>query len=126
MSIRGGAAPSGEPPWLRVSADSVTIEVVAHPGSSRSGIRSATDRGLIVDVHAAADRGRANAELIATIAKALGVPRSAIAIIRGETARHKAIRIDTAEPASIANRLKSIGSPQRSATIREGEETTNR
>jgi uncharacterized protein len=116
MSERTGAAPLGDLPWLRVSTDSVTIEIIAHPGSSRSGIRSTTERGLRVDVHAPADRGKANAELIATIAKAVAVPRSAVAIVHGETSRHKTLRINAVEPASIANRVRSIGSPDRPAT----------
>jgi uncharacterized protein len=126
MNERTGAAPSSGPPWLRVSDDWVTIEIVAHPYSPRAGVRAASERGLIVDVHAAADRGKANAELIATVAKALSVPRSAIVIVRGETSRHKTLRINTVEPALMANRVRSIGDPARTAPGTRGEERTNR
>jgi uncharacterized protein len=126
MSTRAGDPPSGESPWLRVSPASVTVEIIAHPGASRSAIRSATERGLIVDAHATVERGKANAELIATIAQALDVPRSAVTIIRGKTSRHKTLRIETVRPALLAKRLRSIGNPPRSAISIRSEETTNR
>lgn len=38
-------------------------------------------------------KGRANAEMMKMLAKHLGVPRSKLAIIRGETSREKTIEI---------------------------------
>jgi uncharacterized protein YggU (UPF0235/DUF167 family) len=46
-----------------------------------------------VRVTAAPEDGKANAAVIALLAKALGVPRSALAIVRGATARDKIIRL---------------------------------
>jgi uncharacterized protein YggU (UPF0235/DUF167 family) len=48
---------------------------------------------LQVRVTAAPEDGKANAAVIALLAKALGVPRSALAIVRGATARDKIIRL---------------------------------
>ena len=40
--------------------------------------------------------GRANEELVRWLAKELGVPRSAVTLLRGQTSRSKQLRIDTA------------------------------
>ena len=54
--------------------------------------------------------GAANEALIAFIAKSFGVPRRAVALISGDTARHKRLSIagDTATLASIAANLYGI------------------
>ena len=52
--------------------------------------------------------GKANAALIALLAKALGLPKSAIRIVAGETARLKTIAIATDSPALKA-RLRTWG-----------------
>lgn len=48
---------------------------------------------LRLRVAAVPDKGKANAAVIALLAKALGVPKSAIAVTSGETARLKTVRI---------------------------------
>lgn len=48
----------------------------------------------LVRVAAPAEGGKANAAVIALAAKALGVPKSALTIVRGETGRDKLLRID--------------------------------
>lgn len=48
-------------------------------------------------VAAPADKGKANAELIAFLAAEYGVPRSAIRIVSGETSTRKQVRIEGVE-----------------------------
>ena len=48
---------------------------------------------LAVRVTAAPDDGKANAAILALLAKALGRPRSAISLLRGASARNKLVRI---------------------------------
>ena len=57
---------------------------------------------LKVRVAAAASEGAANASVVALIAKALGRPKSAIRIVRGETARVKQLSIDGVSLAELA------------------------
>lgn len=57
---------------------------------------------LKVRVAAAAADGAANAAVLALLAKALGRPRSAVVILRGETARVKQIEIDGVAAADLA------------------------
>ena len=52
------------------------------------------DGAVRVWVTAPPDKGKANQAVIALIAKTLGVPKSAVALVRGETARQKLLRID--------------------------------
>ena len=57
---------------------------------------------LRLRVKAVPDKGRANAGVVALLAKALGVPKSAIAVTHGETARLKTLSIAGDGPALAA------------------------
>ena len=48
------------------------------------------------------DKGKANTAVIALLAKALGVPKSAITVTSGETARLKTLAIAGDGPALVA------------------------
>ncbi|MCA0356869.1 MAG: DUF167 family protein [Proteobacteria bacterium] len=52
--------------------------------------------------------GAANAALIAFLAKALKVPRSAVRVVSGDTARVKRLELDGVEAADIA---RAFGAP---------------
>lgn len=49
--------------------------------------------------------GEANAALVRLVAKALGLPRSAVRITSGETARVKVLDIDGLDEAEVRGRL---------------------
>ncbi len=99
---------SDDAPWMRVSADEVTIEVAARPRASRRGIVRASSDGLVIALTSAPDKGSANVELIEYLADQLRVPRSAVMIVRGTTSRHKTIRIVTHQPAKAAAQLRKL------------------
>jgi uncharacterized protein len=63
---------------------------------------------LKLRVSAAAADGAANAAVVALIAKRLGLPKSAVRITAGETARVKRLEIEGAEEADLA---RAFGSP---------------
>lgn len=63
---------------------------------------------LKVRVSAAPSDGAANAAVVALIAKALKVPRSAVRIASGETSRTKRLEIDGAAEADLA---RAFGTP---------------
>ena len=48
---------------------------------------------LRVRVNAVPDKGKANAAVAALLAKALGVPKSAVSVVSGETARMKTLAV---------------------------------
>ncbi len=63
---------------------------------------------LRVRVTAVPDKGKANAAVIGALARALGVPKSALTLVAGDTARLKTIRID-GDPAVLAARIDALG-----------------
>jgi uncharacterized protein YggU (UPF0235/DUF167 family) len=67
------------------------------------------DRGrafLKVRVRAAPIEGRANAALLALLAKTLDLPKSRLSLAAGDTARLKAIDIDSLSDAELHDRLE--------------------
>jgi hypothetical protein len=81
------------------------VRIVARPGSSRRGIVRQEQRGLVIGLNAAPEKGRANAELAGLLAAMLRLPRSAVTITRGETGHVKTVRIATDAPRKIASAL---------------------
>lgn len=61
---------------------------------------------LKVRVSDAPEKGKANKALIALVAKAAGVPKSAVSLLSGETHRKKILRIE-GDPEDIVFRLES-------------------
>jgi uncharacterized protein YggU (UPF0235/DUF167 family) len=66
---------------------------------------------LRLRVAAVPDRGKANAAVIALLCKALGVPKSAIAVTSGAAARLKTVAI-AGDGAALALRLETLGKPE--------------
>jgi len=74
-----------------------TLAVKVSPrasGNAVMGWSSFEQEELLVKVTAAASEGKANEALIKLIAVELNIPRSAVHIVRGATARHKLLRLD--------------------------------
>jgi uncharacterized protein len=97
-----------QPPWLKIGPNFVTIEIIARPGSQRRGLLRAEPRGLVIAIASPAEKGKANAELMATIADIAGVARGEVSILRGANARTKVVRIATAQPSEIARRISDL------------------
>ena len=97
---------------MRVALDEIVIEITARPGASRRGVIGVTGERLVVGVNSRPEKGKANDELIEYLAKEMRLPRSALMIVRGETARRKTIRIITHEPSRVAARLRQISKPK--------------
>jgi uncharacterized protein (TIGR00251 family) len=72
---------------------SITIPVRVVPRASRTAISGEIGGAVKVRVSSPPVDGAANAELIKLFAKKLGVSRSAVAIVSGQTSRAKQIRI---------------------------------
>ena len=89
--------PGGDP--ARGAATTITLLVV--PGSSRDQVVGAHGDALRVRVTAPPEKGRANAAVIALLARALGVRPSDVEITSGHRARRKGARITGLAPASV-------------------------
>ncbi|MCW5725492.1 MAG: DUF167 domain-containing protein [Maricaulaceae bacterium] len=89
--------------------DGFDIRVRLTPGAAADridGAEAAADgrTHLKARVRAVPEKGAANKALEALLAKALGAPRSAVAVARGATARIKTVRV-TADGAALARSL---------------------
>lgn len=83
----------------------LTLRVTPNAGADRIEGTEQRDDGtavLRVRVTAVPDKGKANAAVIALLAKALGIPKSSISLVSGETARQKTVQISGDAEALIA------------------------
>ncbi|MEJ7616351.1 MAG: DUF167 domain-containing protein [Pyrinomonadaceae bacterium] len=85
---------------------SLIFKVQVVPRASRSEIVGQREGALRVRLAAPPVDGAANEELTRLLARALGLPQSAVEIIRGQTSKSKTIRISGAfEPDQILKLL---------------------
>jgi uncharacterized protein (TIGR00251 family) len=78
---------------VRENAEGVSFEVRVSPSASRSTILGEHDTALKVSLAAPPVDGKANAELIKLLSKALGVPKRAVEILHGEQSKNKTVRV---------------------------------
>lgn len=78
---------------LSRAQDGVLIMVRVIPRSGRSGIAGTRDGAVLVRLNAPPVDGAANAELIALIAGAIGVPKRAVSITSGAKSRSKTVHV---------------------------------
>ncbi|MDR0551581.1 MAG: DUF167 domain-containing protein [Spirochaetaceae bacterium] len=71
------------------------------PGASRSLVKGIKDGRLCMQIAAAPEDGKANACLIAFLAKMLGVPKSAVTLKSGEKSRLKTVALNAAAANAI-------------------------
>jgi uncharacterized protein len=74
---------------LRSHQGGVIVPVQAHAGAWRNGVAGARNGMLRVAVTAAPEKGKANQAIVAVLAEALGVPKSAIELVSGATSAKK-------------------------------------
>ncbi|OOY19862.1 hypothetical protein BMI91_08895 [Thioclava sediminum] len=76
---------------LAIPGSEIALRVT--PKASRNEIRE-SEEGLRAYVTVVPENGKANAAVVKLLAKALGVAKSRLTLIRGETARDKVFRLD--------------------------------
>jgi uncharacterized protein (TIGR00251 family) len=91
----------------RALADGLAIAVRVTPRGGRDALTAGTDEHFAARLAAVPVDGAANAGLVALVAKTFGVPKRAVTIVAGETARLKRLHIagDVATLAEIASAL---------------------
>ena len=70
------------------------VEIRLQPRGGRDAVVGERDGAVLIRISAPPVDGKANAALIAFVAKRLGVPKGSVTIVRGEAARNKVIRVD--------------------------------
>ena len=77
--------------YLTETEDGTILNVRAQPRSSRSGIDGLVGDAVKVRIRCAPVDGKANRELVETLADAFGLPKSRVAFKSGETSKQKRI-----------------------------------
>lgn len=96
-------------------SDHIRLSIRLTPNASRDALEGieVTDDGeawLRARVTAVPEDGKANKALVQLLAKRLGVPKSSVGFISGETARKKILRID-GDPEDLMQRFKKAITP---------------
>jgi len=89
--------------WAKRSPQGWLLAVHAQPGAKRTEISGLHDDALRVRVAAPPTEGRANDELVAFLAAALGIPKRSVVVVKGERSRRKTVSIAApqADPALL-------------------------
>jgi uncharacterized protein (TIGR00251 family) len=86
---------------IRADAAGVTIDVLVSPRASRDKVGPVVGDRIKIAVTAPPVDGEANAAVCALLAKALGVAKSAVAVVQGESSRRKTLRITGVAPSAL-------------------------
>jgi hypothetical protein len=81
-------------PCLVARSEGALLHLAVVPGARRTEADGLHDGALKVRIAAAPVEGKANEVLLAWLAAALGLPRRALRLARGASARRKAVEID--------------------------------
>ena len=81
------------------------IAIKVHPRAKRTAITGRLGEAYKVDLKAPPADGKANEECIRFFAELMGVPRSAVRIVRGAAGRMKVVEIEGVEMAELERRL---------------------
>jgi uncharacterized protein (TIGR00251 family) len=83
----------------------ILLKVKAFPKAGRSCIAGVRGGELVVRIQAPAERGAANKELLRVLSRALETSKSEIAILSGQSSRHKLIRLPESARAALDRAL---------------------
>ena len=91
--------------WLREDGDGVVLTLHIQPGAKRTEVAGTHGEALKIRLAAPPVDGKANEALIAFIAKTLGVPKSTVALVSGQTSRAKRVQVAGIDAAIAAGKL---------------------
>jgi hypothetical protein len=94
------ASPAG---WCRNSADGWLLSIHIQPGAKRSEVAGLHGDALKIRIAAPPIDGRANAALEAFVAKALGIAKSRVSVVKGLQSREKLVAVN--DPAALPQQL---------------------
>ena len=91
------------------SRTSAQLEVRVQPGAKRNALEAVAGRALKAYVTAPPEGGKANDALVTLLAKALGVARGRVRIVRGHRSRKKLVTIEGVSSEDVLLRLRAGG-----------------
>jgi len=87
--------------WLRADAVGATLTLHIQPGAKKTEVVGVHGEALKIRLAAPPVDGKANTCLIAFLADRLGIAKSAIRLVSGDTSRAKRVHVSGIEPASV-------------------------
>ena len=90
------------PPCLVAAGEGCVLHLAVMPGARRTGADGLHDGCLRVRLTAPPVDGKANDALLAWLAGELSLPRRAVRLLRGQSARRKQVALD-APPETVAH-----------------------
>jgi uncharacterized protein (TIGR00251 family) len=88
--------------------DGVILPVRAQPGAKMNALRGEQGGALKVAVTQVAEKGKANQALVEVLAEELGLKRSQIELIAGETQREKKFLIRDVTREELSGRIAAV------------------
>jgi uncharacterized protein (TIGR00251 family) len=89
-------------------AEGLVLPVRAQPGARRAGVQGEQGGALKVAVNAPAQDGRANQALLEALREALGLKRSQVELLAGQTGRDKRFLVRGVPRAELERRLAAL------------------
>jgi uncharacterized protein (TIGR00251 family) len=84
-------------PWRReevtIGQEAVQLTLHVQPGAKRTEVAGTYGDALKFRLAAPPVDGKANAELLRYLANAFGVPQRNVTLVRGDSSRHKVVRV---------------------------------
>ena len=93
--------------WYRIVDNEIHIAIKVIPGASKTEFVRAEEGCLRFRVAAAPEDGKANAGLIAFVAKAIGCSKRELSFLRGEKSRHKILVVPLAYKVQLEKMINS-------------------
>jgi hypothetical protein len=90
---------------IQKHAEGSLLAVKAQPGSRANALRGERAGALCVAVTEVAEKGKANASIVAVLARELGLRRSQIELVRGPTSAAKRFLIRGLPPAELSKKI---------------------
>lgn len=87
-----------------MAAESI-LRIRVKPNAKTSGLIGRHGDAVKIAVRAAPERGRANAEVLDVLVRALHVPPSALELVAGPASPDKRVRVHGLEPEDLARRI---------------------
>jgi len=86
---------------VREDAGAVLVDVLVQPRAARARLGPVRQDRLVVAVTAPPVDGEANRAVVEALARALGVPKTSVEVVRGDTSRRKTVRVRGATRAAV-------------------------
>src|SRR3954463_2631619 len=94
------------PPYLRTASDGVWLSIKLQPRASANEIGEAMGNELRVKVTAPPVDSAANEALVRFLAETLDCGRNRVELVRGQTSRHKTIRVFGMTAEEVVKRIE--------------------